>query len=95
MNYTKQLAYGVHPYERRETMAANDLEEIKLHVTSEAARVFRTLTREEQLRLETMVSLQLLGMLQPRRPLGDVIADMSRAAQERGLTPELLEEILS
>ncbi len=75
-------------------MAANDLEEITLHVTPEAARMFRDLTREEQLRLETMVSLQLLGKLQPRRPLDDVIADMSRNAQERGLTPELLEDIL-
>ena len=75
-------------------MAANGLEEITLHVTPEAARLFRDLPREEQLRLETMVSLQLLGKLQPRRPLGDVIADMSRMAQERGLTPEMLEEIL-
>ena len=41
-----------------------------------------------------MVSLQLLGKLQPTRPLDDVIADMSHMAQERGLTPELLEEIL-
>jgi len=75
-------------------MAANDLEEITLHVTPEAARLFRDLTREEQLRLETMVSLQLLGKLQPRRPLDDVIADMSRIAQERGLTPEVLEDML-
>ena len=75
-------------------MATNDLEEITLHVTTEAARMFRELPPDEQLRLETMVSLQLLGKLQPRRPLDDVITDMSRAAQERGLTPEILEEIL-
>jgi len=74
-------------------MAANDIEEITLRVTPEAARKFRDLTREEQLRLETMVSLQLLGKLRPQRPLDDVIADICRAAQERGLTPELLEEI--
>ncbi len=75
-------------------MAANELEEITLRVTPDAARVFRQATPEEQLRLETMVSLQLLGKLQPRRSLDDVIADMSRMAQERGLTPELLENIL-
>lgn len=95
MNYAKRLAHGVQVNKSRETMATNDLEEITLHVTPEAARMFRELTREEQLRLETMVSLQLLGKLQPRRPLDDVIDDMSRTAQERGLTPELLKEILS
>lgn len=75
-------------------MATNDLEEITLQVTPEAARAFRELSHEEQLRLETMVSLQLPGKLQPRRSLDETIADMSRATRELGLTPDLLADSL-
>lgn len=69
-------------------------EEIRLRVSPEAARAFRSATPQEQLKLETLVSLQLLGYLQPRRSLDAIIADLSQQAQERGLTPERLEEIL-
>jgi len=40
------------------------------------------------------VSLQLLAMLQPSRPLDEIIEDIGKHAQEAGLTPELLEELL-
>lgn len=69
-------------------------EEITLRVSEEAARAFHQATPGEQLRLETLVSLQLLDELQPRRPLEEVIVEMSRQAQEHGLTPEKLAELL-
>jgi|SRR5690348_11737563 hypothetical protein len=69
-------------------------EEITLRVSPEAARAFRSATPQEQLKLEALVSFQLLGYLQPRRSLDTIISDLSQQAQERGLTPELLEEIL-
>ena len=69
-------------------------EEITLRVSPEAARAFRSATPQEQLKLETLVSLQLLGSLQPRRSLDAIIADLGQEAQERGLTPERLERIL-
>ena len=69
-------------------------EQITLRVSPEAARAFREASPQEQLKLEALVSLQLLGKLQPRRGLDEVIADMSRQAQERGLTPEMLAELL-
>ena len=68
-------------------------EDITLRVSPEAARAYREATPQEQLKLEALVSLQLLGYLQPRRSLDDLITEMSQHAQERGLTPELLVEI--
>ena len=69
-------------------------EEIMLRLSPEAARAFREASRQEQLKLEALVSLQLLGKLQPRRGLNEVIEEMSQLAQERGLTPEILETLL-
>jgi hypothetical protein len=69
-------------------------DEITLRVSPEAARAFREASRQEQLKLEALVSLQLLGKLQPQRGLDEVIEEMSRQAQERGLTPDILETLL-
>jgi hypothetical protein len=69
-------------------------EEITLRVSPEAAQAYRRATPQEQLKLEALVNLQLLGQLQPRRTLDAIIADMSLQAQERGLTPEVLADLL-
>jgi hypothetical protein len=69
-------------------------EEITLRVSAEAARAFREASPQDRLKLEALVSLQLLGELQPRRSLDAIIKDMSEQANERGLTPEVLEELL-
>jgi hypothetical protein len=75
-------------------MAIDNTEEIILRVSHEAAQAFRQATPQEQLKLEALISLQLLGQLQPRRPLDAIIADMSQQARAAGLTPEALEEML-
>jgi hypothetical protein len=69
-------------------------EDIVLRVSPEAAEAYRRATPQERLKLEALVSLQLLGQLQPRRSLDEVMADMSQQAQQRGLTPEVLEGLL-
>jgi hypothetical protein len=69
-------------------------EEITLRVSPEAAQAYRRATPQEQLKLEALVNLQLLGQLQPRRTLDAIIADMTLQAQERGLTPEVLADLL-
>lgn len=75
-------------------MAVDKTEEITLRVSHEAAQAFRRATPQEQLKLEALVSLQLIGQLHPQRPLDDIIEDMSKQAQEKGLTEETLAEIL-
>ncbi len=75
-------------------MATDATEQITLHVTADAARAFLNASPQERLKLEALVSLQLLGELHPRRDLDAIIAEMSQQAQERGLTPEILEDLL-
>ena len=69
-------------------------EEITIRVSSEAARAFRDASPQDRLKLEALVSLQLLGELRPKRSLSEVIADMSAQAEERGLNPEILQDLL-
>ena len=69
-------------------------EEITLRVSPAAAEAYRKATPPERSKLEALVSLQLLNQLQPKRSLDEVMADMSQQAQQRGLTPDLLEELL-
>ena len=49
---------------------------------------------EEREHLDFLLSLRLLAATQQFPPLLDLMDDISRNAQERGLTPEMLEEIL-
>jgi len=59
-----------------------------------AARVFRNASPEERRTLEALVSLQLLDAMTPTLSLRELMDEISQRAQERGLTEELLQEIL-
>lgn len=68
---------------------------ITMHVSSEAARVYNTATAEQQRKIEALLSLKLTEVAQSTRPLEDIMREMSQKAQERGLTPEILETLLN
>jgi hypothetical protein len=70
-------------------------EPITIHVAPEAARAYNDASPEEREHLDFILSLQLLAATQKLPPLLDLMDDISRKAQERGLTREMLEEILS
>lgn len=70
-------------------------EQININVSPAAARNFRNASPEERHKLELKVTLLLLGTSQRRQPLEELAREASRIAQERGLTPEILEEILA
>ena len=70
-------------------------EPITIHVDPEAARIFNNATPEERRKLELKFTLELLGTAQRRQSLEEFAKDVSRKAQERGLTPEILQELLS
>jgi hypothetical protein len=86
------FAPGVNQIERG--TRAMTTEEITLRVSQEAARAFERATPAERLRLEALVSLQLLGRLPLRNSLDESIERLSQEAQRRGLTPDVLEELL-
>lgn len=69
-------------------------EPITIHVAPDAARVFNTVSVEQR-KLEALLSLRLLELTQREESLEDVMRDISRKAQARGLTPEILESILN
>ncbi|MDR3635442.1 MAG: hypothetical protein P4L84_16675 [Isosphaeraceae bacterium] len=69
-------------------------DEITIRVDPEAARAYRAATTEERRKLDLLLSLRLQDALRPGVSLADVMREISRKAQERGLTPEILESIL-
>jgi hypothetical protein len=69
-------------------------EPITLEVDEAAARVFKNASPEERRTLEALVSLQLLEASTPRQSLRELMDIISQRAQERGLTEEILQEIL-
>lgn len=77
---------------RRHLVAAT--EPITINVDSEAARIFKSASPEERRKLELKITLQLLGTGQHQQSLEELAREVSRKAQERGLTPEILQDIL-
>lgn len=69
-------------------------EPITVEVDEAAARIFKNASPEERRTLEALVSLQLLEASTPRQSLRELMDIISQRAQERGLTEEILQEIL-
>ena len=68
---------------------------IQIRVSSEAAQAYETASEAEQHKLNALLSLKLSEVGRAKRPLEVVISKISRKAQERGMTPEILESILN
>ena len=70
------------------------MQTISIQVSSEAARAYQKANTEERKKMELLLSLRLLEVARNHRPLRQVMSEISRSAQERGLTPEILKELL-
>jgi hypothetical protein len=68
-------------------------EEITVRVDADAARAYRAATAEERRKLDLLVSLRIHDALEARGSLQELMRDISRQAQARGLTPEILDAI--
>ena len=68
---------------------------ITIRVSEEAARAYETASPEDQRKLNALLSLELSEVRLGRKSLEDVVAEISREAQKRGLTPEVLESLLN
>ena len=70
-------------------------ESITIQVDSEAASVFNKAPAEEQRKMEALVSLWLKEIASAdTRPLKEVMDEVGREAQRRGMTPEILDSLL-
>lgn len=67
---------------------------ITIRVDPEAAQAYETASLEEKRKLDALLSLKLTEVTKAERPLEDIMQDISRNAQARGLTPEVLHTLL-
>lgn len=68
---------------------------ISIHVSSEAARVYESAPANQQRKLDALISLKLTEGNRTRRSLEEIISEISGKAQERGMTPDILNSILN
>ena len=70
------------------------IERIKASGDLEVAETCRSDSDEMRRKLEIPVNLRLREVALSRRPLPEVISEVSRNTRRRGLTPEVLRSIL-
>lgn len=69
---------------------------ISIEVDQAAANAFVAAPRDEQQKLQLLLSLRLQELTAPTgRTLQQVMDDIGREAEGKGLTPEILETLLS
>ena len=69
-------------------------EEITIRVDEDAANAYRSASEEDRRKLDLLLSLRLREATRSAGSLKDVMREISRKAQDRGLTPEIRESIL-
>lgn len=69
-------------------------EQITVSVDSDVANVYRSASDEERRKLDLLINFRLRDATKSEKSLSEVMSDISRNAQRRGLTPEILQSIL-
>ena len=71
-------------------------EQITILVDADLAESYRSASESERRKLDLLINIRLRSILESksRRPLQEIMDDISRKAQKRGLTPEILQSIL-
>lgn len=67
---------------------------ITIEVNATAARIYQSASAEDRRKIGALLSLKLFELMTSARPLETVMHELSQRAQERGLTPEILEHLL-
>lgn len=67
---------------------------ITISVDLEAARAYEAASGDEKRKLDLLLSLKLAEVTKGEPSLEDVMQKISRRAQRRGLTPEVLQTLL-
>ena len=69
-------------------------EHITVSVDNDVADSYRSASFSDRRKLDVLVNLRLREATESRRSLQEVMREVSRHAQRRGLTPEILKSIL-
>jgi hypothetical protein len=67
---------------------------ITIEVDAEAAHAYRAASDEERRKIDSLLNLQLRRATRSQVSLTTYMDEISRRAQERGLTPDILESLL-
>jgi hypothetical protein len=70
------------------------MQTISIQVSPKAARAYLKANAEERKKMELLLSLRLLEVTRSHKSLRQVMSEISDSAQKRGLTPEILKELL-
>ena len=67
---------------------------ITVSVDPDVANVYRTASDDDRRKLDLLINMCLREATESRTSLRDIMVEISRGAQRRGLTPENLQSIL-
>ncbi len=70
-------------------------EQITIRIDDEAARAFKSASAGDQRKLEALLSVQLIEATKTKNSLKQIMSEISRKAQDRGLKSETLQAILN
>ena len=72
-----------------------ETKELVIRVTAEAAEIYESASEQDRKKLDALLSLRLSEVADSPRPLKEIIREASGEAQRRGLTEDILKEILN
>jgi hypothetical protein len=70
------------------------MQEITIRVEPSAAAIYLGASEQDRRKLDALLSLRLTEAARQSRSLREVIRDASEEAKAKGMTPEILREIL-
>jgi len=70
------------------------VEQITVTVDSDVATAYRAVSLSGRQKLDLLISLRLRDVTRSRQTIKEIAAEVGQKAQQRGLTPEILKNIL-
>ena len=70
-------------------------DQITVSVDSEVANAYRLASESERRKFDLLINLRLKDATRSKSSLKEVMLEISKNAQQRGLTPEILESLLN
>ena len=68
--------------------------EITIRVTPEAASIYESASEQQRRKLDALLSLRLSETSKPGRSISEIMKEATEEAKSRGLTEDILKEIL-
>lgn len=70
------------------------MDRITVSVDAEVAQAYRSVSDRDRRKLDLLVNLRLRDATRSSQSLREVMEEISRNAQQRGVTPDILESLL-